>query len=178
MSDSPIVAKRRLLLQAEISARGLAVVAKVCQKPDRQILDMVKGRKSFGDGIARTIGPLLRPDLHPSWLILADAAATLDHGSQNPSGPAESPVGADAVTYADDPNPPVAFQANEPSARKKRIMAAIGDLNDDEEEALLSLLEAFSKHQKSGHSQASMNNSSAAGWGMEFGGKTLQKKTK
>jgi len=35
----------------------------------RQINDMASGRKSFGDKVAREIGPLIRADLPDDWLL-------------------------------------------------------------------------------------------------------------
>lgn len=67
--ENDIKSLRRQLLKTEIEEQGLAVVAKKAGKPDRQINDMAAGRKTFGDKIARAIGPLIRPDLAPDWLL-------------------------------------------------------------------------------------------------------------
>lgn len=69
MTKQETVEARRALLSAEIKSRGLSVVAKAAEKPDRQIKDMAMGRKSFGDGIAKEIGPRIRPDLPKQWLV-------------------------------------------------------------------------------------------------------------
>lgn len=69
--DDKITKARRALLRAEIKRLGLSTIAKMAGKPDRQINDMTK-KKSFGDKIAREIGPLIRPDLAPDWLLSPD----------------------------------------------------------------------------------------------------------
>lgn len=71
-SEEQLITRRRKLLHQEILRSSQADVAKRAGKPDRQIADMVNGRKSFGDSVAREIGPKIRPDLHRDWLIFAD----------------------------------------------------------------------------------------------------------
>lgn len=46
---------RRENLRAIIDREGLAVAARRFQKPDRQLNDMVAGRKSFGEKVARAM---------------------------------------------------------------------------------------------------------------------------
>ena len=46
---------RRANMQALVDRYGLSVVAKQACKPDRQINDMLAGRKSFGEKVARSI---------------------------------------------------------------------------------------------------------------------------
>lgn len=59
---------RRKIL-AEIVARdGLSSVAKRVGKPDSQINDMLNGRKSFGEKVARAIEKRYAPDLPSGWL--------------------------------------------------------------------------------------------------------------
>jgi len=82
MTKDEIVAARRTLLAREISSQGLSVVAKLSKKPDRQINDMAAGRKSFGDGIAKEIGPLIRPDLSRDWLVYPDLLTSLQPKSE------------------------------------------------------------------------------------------------
>lgn len=69
MDEKTRISWRRKLLDLEVKSRGLAVTARATGKPDRQIKDMIAGRKSFGDKIAREIGPLLRKDLSADWLV-------------------------------------------------------------------------------------------------------------
>ncbi len=69
MEKNDIAAARRALLQAEVNRQGLANVARAAGKPDRQINDMIAGRKSFGEKVAREIESRLRPDLHAGWLV-------------------------------------------------------------------------------------------------------------
>ena len=70
--EEELVTRRRRLLKQEINKTSQADVARRANKPDRQIGDMAEGRKSFGDSVAREIGPLIRPDLPRDWLIFAD----------------------------------------------------------------------------------------------------------
>lgn len=100
MKRDPITEARAKLLADEISRQGLANVARKAGKPDRQILDMAAGRKSFGDRIAREIGEKIRPDLDRSWLIypeveypptLQESATILEINQNKPTR-----------TYADD----------------------------------------------------------------------------
>lgn len=46
---------RRENLRALVEAEGLATIARRAKKPDRQINDMLAGRKSFGEKVARDI---------------------------------------------------------------------------------------------------------------------------
>lgn len=70
--EADLVERRRALLKQEINKKSLADVSRLAGKPDRQINDMVEGRKAFGDGVAREIGQKIRPDLPRDWLIFAD----------------------------------------------------------------------------------------------------------
>ena len=71
--DKKLMTKlRQDLLKREIERQGLANVARLCGKPDRQINDMAAGRKSFGSTIAQEIGPKIRPDLPRDWLVWAE----------------------------------------------------------------------------------------------------------
>lgn len=69
MEDTPLVALRRRLLRQEVEAHGNAEIARAAKKPDRQIADLVNGRASFGDRIARQLESL-RPDRPAGWLVL------------------------------------------------------------------------------------------------------------
>ena len=69
MNDTPLVAKRRSLLRAEVEAHGNAEIARAAGKPERQISDLVNGRASFGESIARQL-EALRPDLPAGWLVM------------------------------------------------------------------------------------------------------------
>lgn len=63
---------RRANLGAIVERDGLASVAKRVGKPDRQINDMLAGRKSFGEKVARDIEKKYAPDLSPGWLDKVD----------------------------------------------------------------------------------------------------------
>lgn len=69
MNDTPLVALRRQLLKREVDAHGNAAIARAAGKPDRQINDLIYGRTSFGDKIARQL-EAIRPDLPSGWLVL------------------------------------------------------------------------------------------------------------
>lgn len=71
MKNDDTTRARRQLLADLVAARGQANVARQAQKADRQIADLVAGRVSFGDRLARNLEPLLRPDLPPGWLVFA-----------------------------------------------------------------------------------------------------------
>lgn len=59
---------RRKNLQRLVQSEGLSVVARKCGKPDRQINDMLAGRKSFGEKVARAIEKKLSPEKPTGWL--------------------------------------------------------------------------------------------------------------
>lgn len=59
---------RRANLRFLIERDGLSSVARRAGKPDRQLNDMVAGRKSFGEKVARAIESSLDPSLKPGWL--------------------------------------------------------------------------------------------------------------
>ena len=59
---------RRANLRFLIERDGLSSVARRAEKPDRQLNDMVAGRKSFGEKVARAIELNLDPSLKPGWL--------------------------------------------------------------------------------------------------------------
>ena len=73
MTEKELADERRRLLTLEIAEQGLSSIAVRLKKPSSQILDMATGRKSFGDGAARIMGPIIRPDLPRDWLIFADS---------------------------------------------------------------------------------------------------------
>ncbi len=84
-SVSSIVGIRRKNLSALVDAYGLAVVAKRAGKPDRQIKDIITGRRSFGEKIARAIEAAYDPDAPLGWLDLdpdrKEAAGKNNQGS-------------------------------------------------------------------------------------------------
>lgn len=59
---------RRENLQALVDRNGLASTAKRFGKPDRQINDMLAGRKSFGEKVARGMEAKYAPDRPLGWL--------------------------------------------------------------------------------------------------------------
>lgn len=66
---------RRLNLARLVEHYGLASVAKRVKKPASQINDMVAGRKSFGEKVARALELAWDASLPPLWLDRQDAAA-------------------------------------------------------------------------------------------------------
>jgi len=59
---------RRANLGKLVEKNGLAVVAKRIGKPASQVNDMLAGRKSFGEKVARSIETAWDPDRTPGWL--------------------------------------------------------------------------------------------------------------
>lgn len=66
---------RRLVLAHFVERDGLSSFAKRVGKPDSQINDMLAGRKSFGEKVARDIESKYDPSKPPGWL---DSLYTLD----------------------------------------------------------------------------------------------------
>lgn len=108
MDNSALTNTRRELLAKEVGERGLSVIAKLVGKPDSQIKDMIAGRKSFGDKVAREIGPIIRPDLRPDWLL-----------SPSSSAPQPAQVKEESTEYT------------QPTSRAAAIANAISQLADD-----------------------------------------------
>lgn len=63
---------RRSKVQAMVDAEGLSVVAKKFKLPERQINDMLKKRKSFGEKIARKMEKNHSPEKQSGWLDISD----------------------------------------------------------------------------------------------------------
>lgn len=139
--ENDIKSLRRQLLKTEIEEQGLAVVAKKAGKPDRQINDMAAGRKTFGDKIARAIGPLIRPDLAPDWLLSPSSntkkAPTTtqlpDSPTQQNAVPEQPPgIGEQPAQYRLD---------NPLSNDEREILALYRKLSADDKPRLLHYLE-------------------------------------
>ncbi len=62
---------RRERLREIIKREGLASAAKRFNKPDRQLNDMLAGRKSFGEKVARAMERSYDSSLPPGWLDAA-----------------------------------------------------------------------------------------------------------
>ncbi|AEJ01233.1 putative phage repressor [Nitrosomonas sp. Is79A3] len=69
---------RRAKLQAMVDALGLSVVAKRFKKPDRQINDMLAGRKSFGEKVARAMEDVSEPKVPNGFFDQDDNTITLN----------------------------------------------------------------------------------------------------
>jgi len=61
---------RKANLRAIVERDGLTSAARRFQKPDRQLNDMLAGRKSFGEKVARAMERSYDPSLPPGWLDL------------------------------------------------------------------------------------------------------------
>ncbi|RTL35398.1 MAG: helix-turn-helix transcriptional regulator [Rhodocyclaceae bacterium] len=59
---------RRDRLRQIVEKMGLSPAAKRFGKPDRQINDMIAGRKSFGEKVASDMETEFAPDVAPGWL--------------------------------------------------------------------------------------------------------------
>lgn len=64
---------RRRALQKLVEQEGLSNVARRMRKPDRQINDMIAGRKAFGEKVARAIEHAYDPTRPAGWLDREDA---------------------------------------------------------------------------------------------------------
>lgn len=98
-SVCPIVRIRRKNLSVLVDAHGLAVVARRAGKPDRQIKDIIAGRKSFGEKIARAIEAAYDPDAPLGWLDI-DPDVTSDSQEAVKATQTSHPV-RDAISAAD-----------------------------------------------------------------------------
>lgn len=59
---------RRAVLRSIVERDGLAVASRKFGKPDRQINDMLAGRKAFGEKVARAMEAAYNPSRTPGWL--------------------------------------------------------------------------------------------------------------
>lgn len=81
----PLAEVRKINLQTLVDRFGQAVVARNTKRPDRQIGDMLAGRKSFGEKVARS--------MEAAWLETTDTMIYLDG--------AESPLVSETLSPAD-----------------------------------------------------------------------------
>lgn len=76
---------RRRVLSGIVKRDGLAETARRFKKPDRQINDMIQGRKAFGEKVAREMEANFDPNREPGWLDReVDHAPTPPHPTQLP----------------------------------------------------------------------------------------------
>ena len=121
MDKKMLTAMRRELLRREIERQGLAHLARLCGKPDRQINDMAAGRKSFGSTIAQEIGPKIRPDLPRDWLVFAEIPIdAYEHSVCNAAG-----------YVAENVQPLTISAAKSPRQRLVDRLMSLVDLIDD-----------------------------------------------
>jgi hypothetical protein len=83
---------RKANLRAIVERDGLTSAARRFQKPDRQLNDMLAGRKSFGEKVARAMERSYDPSLPPGWLDLPPDAPPLPEPSNVSAGLALSPA--------------------------------------------------------------------------------------
>lgn len=79
---------RRENLRRIVEREGLAVASRKFGKPDRQINDMLAGRKSFGEKVAHQMEAHYAPDRPRGWLSQrADAAQINEPAAQYKATP-------------------------------------------------------------------------------------------
>ena len=76
---------RRANLRLLVERDGLSSVARRAGKPDRQINDMLAGRKSFGEKVARAIEKSLDPSRAPGWLDVSGGVDLLPSVNTQPA---------------------------------------------------------------------------------------------
>ena len=69
-------------LAAIVERDGLAKASKKLGKPDRQINDMLAGRKSFGEGVALQMEFSYAPSLPPGWMSISTDSTLNDADDQ------------------------------------------------------------------------------------------------
>lgn len=124
MDRKQLALLRAELLQTEITAQGLSVIAKLTGKPPSQIADMAKGRKSFGDPISKEIGPKIRPDLPRDWLVFPEQLADTEQ----------------PLSVNEPPAAPYKLDTSKKSKRTTRIEAITALLEITDEEGLAVML--------------------------------------
>lgn len=65
---STLTDNRLANLRMIVERDGLASAARRFEKPDRQLNDMLAGRKSFGEKVARAMEESYDPSRSPGWL--------------------------------------------------------------------------------------------------------------
>lgn len=70
---------RRENLRRLVERDGLSSIAKRAGKPDRQLNDMIAGRKSFGEKVARAIEAALDPARRAGWLDMPNLSRDESH---------------------------------------------------------------------------------------------------
>ena len=92
---------RRKNLAALVKLHGLAALAHKVDKPDRQINDMIVGRKAFGEKVARAIEAAYDPDTPPGWLDVDAEAVTAAREAKAAYQAKSATPPKDAVSAAD-----------------------------------------------------------------------------
>lgn len=133
-----ITQMRQALLRREIERQGLAHLARLCGKPDRQINDMAAGRKSFGSTIAQEIGPKIRPDLPRDWLVFAELPID---AYENHSDQAERHAGGSVQPMA------VVFERSPRQRLVDKLMALVEQIDDSGLENLIGRAELLAEQQ-------------------------------
>lgn len=76
---------RRANLRLLVERDSLSSVARRAGKPDSQIKDMLVGRKSFGEKVARVIEKNLDPSRAPGWLDVSGGVDLLPSPNTQPA---------------------------------------------------------------------------------------------
>lgn len=74
---------RRENLRKIVERDGLAVAARQFGKPDRQINDMIAGRKSFGEKVARDMEENYAPNMPAGWMSKPNADTSVTDGAKH-----------------------------------------------------------------------------------------------
>lgn len=127
MPEDPVIQLRRALLRAAVAASRLTDIAEKCEKPARQIKDMIEGRKAFGDRIARELEPKLRPNAPHGWLLFPTAASFAADQSEAALAPAQQQEESPAVRLEK-----FARRAEDTRPQIGEITAILRSMTDDE----------------------------------------------
>lgn len=112
---------RKANLRAIVERDGLTSAARRFQKPDRQLNDMLAGRKSFGEKVARAMERSYDPSLPPGWLDLPPAASPSALPEPSNVSAAPEPTVADLLERLR------AEIATQPEAAKRAIAELMGE---------------------------------------------------
>lgn len=108
-----IAGRRRASLQMLIDAHTLTGLSRIVGKPARQLNDIVKGRNSFGEKVARDIERAYAPDSNVGWLDHPEILVPRRQPGPVAAAPSEQPTWPfSTVPFAD-------FQALDPEQKQR-----------------------------------------------------------
>lgn len=99
-----IASIRRENLRRLVERDGLSLVAKHANKPARQLNDMLAGRKSFGEKVARAIELEMDPSRPPGWLDTQPPGCDENHTHKPELSPSANTQGASALPKSHENN--------------------------------------------------------------------------